>query len=81
MEYAFRIYDFDEDDCLSIEDITEVVGRLTSGQRLEDSHLSQLVNSILEEADLDQDGMLSYPEFEHVVSKAPDIVHQFKIVF
>ena len=29
---------------------------------------------VLEEADLDDDGMLSYIEFEHVISRAPDFL-------
>ena len=29
---------------------------------------------VLEEADLDDDGMLSYVEFEHVISRAPDFL-------
>lgn len=31
-----------------------------------------LINRIYEEADLDDDGMLSFAEFEHVISKSPD---------
>lgn len=31
-------------------------------------------SKVLEEADLDEDGMLSFIEFEHVISRAPDFV-------
>ena len=33
-----------------------------------------LCDQILEEADLDDDDSLSFAEFEHVISKAPDFV-------
>lgn len=37
------------------------------------SHLFQaLVTRVLEEADLDDDGMLAFAEFEHVISKSAD---------
>ena len=36
--------------------------------------LSFVFPQILEEADLDDDDSLSFAEFEHVISKAPDFV-------
>ncbi|XP_064605327.1 calcium and integrin-binding protein 1-like [Liolophura sinensis] len=79
VEYAFRIYDFDEDDMISEEDVKEVVNRLTGDQRLSDDQLNQLVKNIFDEADLDADDSLSFAEFEHVISKAPDFVNSFRI--
>jgi calcium and integrin-binding protein 1 len=35
----------------------------------------------LAESDLDQDNQLSYIEFEHVVSRAPDFTNTFRIRF
>ena len=32
------------------------------------------VLQVIEEADLDDDGKLSYVEFEHVISRAPDFL-------
>lgn len=34
--------------------------------------LQALVTRVLEEADLDDDGMLAFAEFEHVISKSAD---------
>lgn len=78
-EYAFRIYDFDEDDFVSSSDLREVINRLTGEQQLTDEDMQQLINNILEEADLDDDDALSFAEFEHVISKAPDFMNSFKI--
>ncbi|XP_019638466.1 PREDICTED: calcium and integrin-binding family member 3-like [Branchiostoma belcheri] len=36
-------------------------------------------HQILEEADLDDDSQLSYMEFEHVISRAPDFLNTFHI--
>lgn len=79
VEYAFRIYDFDEDDMISSDDLKEVVNRLTGEQHLNDEEMQQLIDNILEEADLDDDDSLSFAEFEHVISKAPDFVNSFRI--
>ena len=36
--------------------------------------LTNCVLQVLEEADLDDDGSLSFTEFEHVISRAPDFL-------
>ena len=57
----------------------QVINRLTGDQRLEHDDMQQLINNIFEEADIDDDDSLSYAEFEHVISKAPDFVNAFRI--
>ncbi|KAH3696336.1 calcium and integrin-binding protein 1-like [Dreissena polymorpha] len=79
VEYAFRIYDFDEDDMISSKDLKEVVDKLTGEQQLPEEDMQQLIDNIFEEADLDDDDSLSFAEFEHVISKAPDFVNSFRI--
>ncbi|KAK2186545.1 hypothetical protein NP493_196g00004 [Ridgeia piscesae] len=68
--------DFDGDDMINKDDLKKVINRLTGSQSLEETDMDQLINnaSILEEADLDDDQALSFAEFEHVISKAPDFV-------
>ena len=41
--------------------------------------VDQVVTQILSEADLDGDEKLSYVEFEHIVSRAPDFSNTFRI--
>ncbi|KAK7100069.1 calcium and integrin-binding protein 1-like [Littorina saxatilis] len=80
VEYAFRIYDFDGDDMLSSADLKELISRLTGEDNaLNEEQMQQLIDNILEEADLDDDDSLSFAEFEHVISKAPDFVSSFRI--
>lgn len=57
---------------LGVSDLREVVDRLTGPHRLTDGEMAHLVQNILAEADLDDDGALSFAEFEHVIDKSPD---------
>jgi len=77
-EYAFRIYDFDEDDMIGREDLNELLIRLTEN-KLSASQREQIVDHIFKEADLDEDDYLAYAEFEHAVSKSPDFTNCFRI--
>lgn len=66
------IPDFDGDDMLGESDLRQVVERLTGSQRLSDSDMKHLIQNILDEADLDEDGALSFAEFEHIIDKSSD---------
>lgn len=72
-EHAFRIFDFDGDDMLSKNDLKQVIQRLIGdNNQFSDMDMEQLITNILEEADLDDDGSLSFAEFEHVIDKSSD---------
>lgn len=59
------ISDFDGDDMLGISDLKQVIERLIGDQnRLNENDMKQLIQNILNEADLDDDHALSFPEFE-----------------
>lgn len=58
---------------LGVSDLRQVVERLCgSTQRLNDPEMQHLIQNILEEADLDDDGALSFAEFEHIIDKSSD---------
>ncbi|XP_041975539.1 calcium and integrin-binding family member 2 isoform X1 [Aricia agestis] len=76
--YAFRIYDLDNDLYIGKEDLLEASRLLTKGE-LQSPELDQIVASVLEEADMDGDGQLSFMDFEHVVVRAPDFLSTFHI--
>lgn len=78
-EHAFRIFDFDGDDMLGVGDLRQVIDRLTAPQRLNDNDMQQLLQYILDEADLDDDGALSFAEFEHIIEKSSDFSKSFRI--
>jgi len=80
IEYAFRIYDFGGDDMICADDVSQAIDLLLgeeSGLSVEDRMV--IVNSVLDEADLDNDRKLSFAEFEHVIAKAPDFLTSFRI--
>lgn len=64
--------DFDGDDMLGVADLRKVVDRLTGVQRLSDADIQHLIQNLLDEADLDDDGALSFAEFEHIIDKSSD---------
>lgn len=58
---------------LGVNDLRQVIDRLTgSEQSLSEQDKQLLIQNILDEADLDDDGALSFAEFEHVINKSPD---------
>nr|XP_053630460.1 calcium and integrin-binding protein 1-like [Cherax quadricarinatus] len=60
-------------------DLEETITKLVSPQRFSPGDMEALVSRVLEEADLDDDGMLAFAEFEHVISKSPDFADSFRI--
>ncbi|XP_065837283.1 calcium and integrin-binding family member 2-like [Oscarella lobularis] len=76
--YAFKIYDFDGDEYLDAKDLDETLKMLTKGN-LEPNERETVIDKVFKEADLDDDGKLSFIEFEHVIARAPDFVNTFHI--
>ncbi|KAK4872270.1 hypothetical protein RN001_016394 [Aquatica leii] len=76
--YAFCIYDFDGDQHVGPEDLHQTL-RLLTRQELTAEEMQQIVEKVIEEADVDGDGKLSYMEFEHVITRAPDFLSTFHI--
>uniref|UniRef100_A0A8D0GE59 Calcium and integrin binding family member 4 n=1 Tax=Sphenodon punctatus TaxID=8508 RepID=A0A8D0GE59_SPHPU len=81
IEYAFFIYDFNENGFIDEEDLQIIIRRLLNSDDIKEEELISLMNHVLDEADLDNDGMLSLAEFEHVMTKSPDFVLSFQIHF
>ncbi|KAG8192563.1 hypothetical protein JTE90_015198 [Oedothorax gibbosus] len=76
--YAFKIYDYDNDQFIGPKDLEQAVTALTRSELTEDE-VQLVVEKVLDEGDLDDDGKLSYVEFETVISKAPDFLGTFHI--
>ncbi|XP_064292632.1 calcium and integrin-binding family member 2 isoform X3 [Plodia interpunctella] len=76
--YAFRIYDLDNDMYIGREDLLEAT-RLLTKDELHPQEREEIVASVLDEADVDGDGKLSFVDFEHVVVRAPDFLSTFHI--
>ncbi|KAK9744235.1 EF-hand domain pair [Popillia japonica] len=78
-EHAFRIFDFDGDDMLGTADLKQVIDKLLGNNKLTEREMQHLIQNILEEADLDDDGSLSFAEFEHIIDKSSDFANAFRI--
>lgn len=72
------ISDFDGDRYLGPTDL-EQVARLLTRNELSSEEITQIAEKVIEEADVDGDGKLSYMEFEHVILRAPDFLATFHI--
>ena len=58
---------------LGKSDLRQVIQRLIGfNNSFSDLEIEQLIQNIMEEADLDDDGSLSFAEFEHVIDKSSD---------
>ncbi|GFQ97307.1 calcium and integrin-binding family member 3 [Trichonephila clavata] len=82
--YAFKIYvllfsitdfslDYDGDQFIGPKDLEQAVTALTRAE-LNEEEVALVVEKVLDEGDLDDDGKLSFLEFEAVISKAPDFL-------
>ncbi|XP_066995493.1 calcium and integrin-binding family member 2 [Anabrus simplex] len=76
--YAFKIYDFDGDQHLGPNDLEQTL-RLLTHNELTPEEMLQVCEKVVEESDVDGDGKLSFMEFEHVITRAPDFLSTFHI--
>ncbi|EEB12837.1 predicted protein [Pediculus humanus corporis] len=76
--YAFKIYDFDGDQHIGHKDL-ELALRLLTRNELTPEEISQVCEKVIEESDVDGDGKLSFMEFEHVITRAPEFLSTFHI--
>ncbi|UXI19103.1 hypothetical protein NH340_JMT05046 [Sarcoptes scabiei] len=71
--YAFKIYDFNEDQLINADDIEQVIQTLTRNE-LTQEEVAIVRDKVLEEADIDDDKCISFSEFRHVISRAPEFL-------
>ncbi|KAI7697769.1 Calcium and integrin-binding family member 2, partial [Sarcoptes scabiei] len=74
--YAFKIYDFNEDQLINADDIEQVIQTLTRNE-LTQEEVAIVRDKVLEEADIDDDKCISFSEFRHVISRAPEFLNTF----
>lgn len=81
IEYAFPIYDFNENGVVDEEDLQKIVLGLLKSDDVSEDLLMDVMRHVLGESDLDNGGMLSLSEFEHALAKSPDFTNSFWIHF
>ncbi|XP_055609558.1 calcium and integrin-binding protein 1-like [Uranotaenia lowii] len=75
--WAFRVFDFDNDNLITKEDVIMICDRLTSKDQLSIEIKNTVSEVILEEMDLQKNNSLGVFEFVHVLSKIPEFRHSF----
>ncbi|XP_051495935.1 calcium and integrin-binding family member 3 [Apus apus] len=76
--YAFKIYDFNNDDYICKSDLKKTVNKLTRNE-LTPEEVSLVCEKVIYEADADNDGKLSLEDFQHMITRAPDFLSTFHI--
>ncbi|OAA64610.1 calcineurin b subunit [Niveomyces insectorum RCEF 264] len=66
LRFAFKVYDIDRDGYISNGELF-IVLKMMVGNNLKDQQLQQIVDKTIMEADLDQDGKISFEEFTRMV--------------
>ncbi|XP_074115532.1 calcium and integrin-binding protein 1 [Cotesia typhae] len=81
--WAFKIFDFDEDNQLSLNDLIKVVEKLTglknNEPRIDRKSSKFIAQVIIQELDLVMNGSVGVQEFVHTVSRMPEFAHTFRI--
>ena len=78
VRYAFRVYDFNDDDCICRNDVRNVVRTLCGERKWDEEKLERIVQNFFREADMDDNSEMDFPEFENMMSKAPDFATAFR---
>merc|ERR1711942_16446 len=87
-EWAFKVFDYDEDNLLGHSDVRKVVEAITnSGEgagaeniaRLDKDQVASVVENVLNETDLNRTGFISLTEFKQIVTNSPDFAQSFRI--
>jgi serine/threonine-protein phosphatase 2B regulatory subunit len=66
LRFAFKVYDIDRDGYISNGELF-IVLKMMVGSNLKDQQLQQIVDKTIMEADLDNDGKISFEEFTKMV--------------
>lgn len=66
---AFRMYDLDGDGFVTASDLAHTL-RMLQNRPLSDSQLEQVVESTIQQHDIDGDGRLSFQEFSSLLAAA-----------
>ncbi|XP_051894208.1 calcium and integrin-binding family member 3-like [Pristis pectinata] len=76
--YAFKIYDFNNDNFICKSDLEKTLIKLTRNE-LTPEEVTLVCDKVLGEADLDNDGKISLEDFQHMLVRSPDFLSTFHI--
>mmetsp|Transcript_18592 Transcript_18592/g.32277 ORF Transcript_18592/g.32277 Transcript_18592/m.32277 type:complete len:173 (+) Transcript_18592:213-731(+) len=79
LKFAFRFFDVDNDGYLNTSDLNEIL-HLLCGDNLKAEELDEIVQIIIQDADMDKDGKLSFVDFKSSVTLS-NMTDMLSIVF
>ncbi|XP_023721305.1 calcium and integrin-binding family member 2 [Cryptotermes secundus] len=77
--WAFKIFDFNNDNYIGEDDLLIIIDRLTLKKQLSYSEKKKIIEIILKEVDLGKSGDISSREFVHAITKMPDFTTCFQL--
>lgn len=78
LQFSANFPDFDGDGFIGRGDLLACLTAMTKRELTSAEH-QQIADKVIEEADVDGDGKLSFLEFEHVILRAPEFLSTFHI--
>ena len=75
----FKIYDLDNDDLISMEDLKKILNMMV-GTYISETELNYMVEKTIRQADKDCDGLLDFDEFCATFSRK-DIIELLRVKF
>jgi len=79
LRFAFKLYDLDEDERISKEELLAVL-QMMVGENISEDQLLSIAERTILEADVDGDGVISFEEFCSVLSRS-EVEHKMSIRF
>ncbi|GBG32019.1 Calcineurin B-like protein 1 [Hondaea fermentalgiana] len=81
--FSFRIYDFDNDNKISNEELTSMLKTSLgeNGVVLTPTQLELIIRATFEEADVNRDGFIDFEEYKALVAKQPSILSNMTLDF
>lgn len=79
LRFAFQMYDLDDDDKMTKEELLSVLRELV-GEHIQEDQLQNIAQRTIEENDLDQDGVISFNEFCTAL-KETDVTERMSLRF
>jgi serine/threonine-protein phosphatase 2B regulatory subunit len=77
IDFAFRVYDVDQDGFVSEDDLSTVL-RMMVGDNIDDDSLHRVVQKVFKDADKDNDGRISREEFGAAIDRGT-VINLFTI--
>jgi len=79
-DWAFRIFDFNNDNVIDKEDVEEAVKMLCGGEEvMDEDDISAIVSHVIREADVRRIGAIGPQEFRNMMTKSSDFSTNFTL--